>query len=66
MRPISKPLLLVLLLVVGVATGVRSVLAQTLTGRVVSVHDGDTLTLLTQEKRPVKVRLHGVDAPELR
>jgi len=33
--------------------------------RVVSVHDGDTLTVLV-EKQQVKVRLADIDAPELR
>jgi micrococcal nuclease len=33
--------------------------------RVVSVHDGDTLTVLV-EKRQVKVRLTDIDAPELK
>ena len=33
--------------------------------RVVSVHDGDTITALTDDKRQLKVRLHGIDAPEL-
>ena len=33
-------------------------------GRVVSVHDGDTLTVLV-ERREVKVRLTDIDAPEL-
>ena len=39
--------------------------ADTLAGRVVGVHDGDTLTLLVAGNQPVKVRLAGIDAPEL-
>ena len=49
---------LVLLLV---ATGVSA--AETLLGQVVSVHDGDTLTVRVAERR-IKVRLAGIDAPE--
>ncbi len=37
----------------------------TITGRVVAVHDGDTLTLLTDRQKRVKVRLEGIDAPEM-
>jgi micrococcal nuclease len=35
------------------------------TCRVVSVHDGDTITALADGNRQVKVRLTGIDAPEL-
>ena len=41
---------------------------KTVTGRCVGVHDGDTITLLvdTQDgKRQAKIRLDGIDAPEL-
>jgi len=33
--------------------------------RVVSVHDGDTVRALDPDKREHKVRLHGIDAPEV-
>ena len=36
-----------------------------LSGKVVSVHDGDTITILA-EKEQVKIRLFGIDAPELK
>ena len=37
-----------------------------LVGKVVGVHDGDTITLLVNGRRQYKVRLEGIDAPELR
>jgi len=37
----------------------------TVTARCVSVHDGDTLTLLMDDRMQAKVRLDGIDAPEL-
>ena len=33
-------------------------------GRIVGVHDGDTITLLDMENRQHKIRLDGIDAPE--
>ena len=39
--------------------------AADVTGKVVSVHDGDTLTVLI-DRRQVRVRLIDIDAPELR
>jgi endonuclease YncB( thermonuclease family) len=40
--------------------------AETLTGHVVGVHDGDTITVLDASKTQYKVRLAAIDAPELK
>lgn len=39
--------------------------AETLNGRVVGITDGDTLTLLASGNLQVRIRLEGIDAPEL-
>jgi endonuclease YncB( thermonuclease family) len=54
-----------LLLTVAALLGLGAGPVETLHVRVVGVHDGDTLTALTDDKRELKVRLHGIDAPEL-
>jgi endonuclease YncB( thermonuclease family) len=38
--------------------------AETLTGRVVGVADGDTITVLDADRQQHKIRLGGIDAPE--
>lgn len=38
--------------------------AQVFEGKVVGISDGDTITILTDQKQQIKVRLYGVDCPE--
>jgi endonuclease YncB( thermonuclease family) len=38
---------------------------ESFTGRVEQVHDGDTITVTTADGRSLKVRLYGLDAPEM-
>jgi micrococcal nuclease len=40
-----------------------SLLAQ-LKGKVVGISDGDTFTLLTEDKQRIKIRVYGIDCPE--
>lgn len=53
------------LLVVVICLIAAPAIAEDLSGRVVAVHDGDTLTVLV-ERQQVKIRLAEVDAPELK
>ena len=55
---LTTPLVLAALLFVSPASGHQ------LTGRVVAVADGDTITVLDAGQRQTKVRLSGIDAPE--
>ena len=55
-------LCVVLVLSISTISGVAH--AELLTGNVVSVADGDTVTVLDAQMRQHKVRLSGVDAPE--
>lgn len=57
MRLVLRPLLIFLAL--GAAP------APEFTAQVVGVSDGDTITVLRDDKTQVKIRLHGIDAPEL-
>lgn len=58
-RDLSMRCLPLLLLLVA-----HGVLAQAISGRVVSVADGDTLTVLDSSKRQHRIRLADIDAPE--
>lgn len=53
-----------LLIAIGLAVLTAAAQAETLSGRVVAIADGDTLTLLDATKTQHKVRLAGIDSPE--
>lgn len=52
------------ILVVAVFAVAQPAWSAELAGRVVGVTDGDTVTVLTVERLPEKIRLAGIDAPE--
>jgi endonuclease YncB( thermonuclease family) len=49
-------LLVIAAAVVGLSSQAHAADIKTITARVVGVHDGDTLTALTDDKRPGKLR----------
>ena len=49
-----------------IAAQVLAAAPATTVGKVVSVHDGDTVTGRTDDGQTLKVRLQGIDAPELK
>ena len=58
---VRKSLVLILCLIAGLS------LAESFSGKVISVADGDTITVLRSQdgtKTPVKIRLAGIDTPE--
>ena len=38
--------------------------SQTYTAKVIGVTDGDTIVILTSDRKQVKIRLEGIDCPE--
>lgn len=61
MKPFNIIIILISLLFCSFDTNYLR--AETITGKVVSVSDGDTITILGNEKQ-LKIRLYGIDSPE--
>ncbi|POY34707.1 nuclease [Solitalea longa] len=43
---------------------INSHLISTVEGKVISIADGYTITILTEDNQQIKIRLHGIDCPE--
>jgi endonuclease YncB( thermonuclease family) len=52
------------LIAIGLTFLTTAIQAETLSGHVVAIADGDTLTLLDTTKTQYKIRLAGIDSPE--
>src|SRR5262245_49605154 len=62
---VRKKTVIVLLISVILRLSATAQQRQTITGKVVSVANGDTITILDADKRQHEIRLDGIDAPEL-
>jgi len=51
-------------LLVALTVGAAHAASETLSGRVVAIVDGDTLTMLDSSNQQHRIRLSGIDAPE--
>lgn len=60
-----KSIVLCIFLLLSLLCRPQAAAAETLEGRVLSVHDGDTITLLSFRGETVKIRLAQIDAPEI-
>jgi len=61
---VRKRIVKVLLILVTLCLPVTAQQRRIVTGKVVAVTGGDTITLLDAEKRQYRIRLDGIDAPE--
>ena len=57
-------LLFLSVLLLGNGSNFYSNKANIISGKVIKVADGDTITILNSENKQIKIRLYGIDAPE--
>ena len=55
-----------MLLTASILLFAQAAIAKDLTGHVVGIADGDTLTLLTDQRQQIRIRLSDIDTPERR
>ena len=60
----SKIFSLLLLLSLFPSPFIALSFAQTITGKVIKIADGDTITILNNHNQQTKIRLYGIDTPE--
>src|SRR5580704_3204074 len=60
----SRRIILIGVVLAGASVAIAAKPHYTLTGKVVAIADGDTLTVLDESKTQHKIRLAGIDAPE--
>jgi endonuclease YncB( thermonuclease family) len=60
------PALLIFLLLSVITAAAQNNIQLTIEGKVVNVHDGDTITVLDKDAKKFHIRLQGIDAPEIK
>lgn len=61
---IAQTSVVTLALIFLLTTPTPSISKKTITGKVIGISDGDTITILDSRKNAHKVRLYGIDSPE--
>jgi endonuclease YncB( thermonuclease family) len=49
----------------SVFTGSAQAQSDLIAGKIIHIEDGDSITMLTSDNQHLKIRIHGIDAPEI-
>jgi endonuclease YncB( thermonuclease family) len=60
------PTFLALLLLCVLSAAAQNNVKLVIEGKVINVHDGDTITVLDKDDKKFHIRLQGIDAPEIK